>query len=97
MKHANEPDRVVPFVSGFAFVVKTAIWRSFGGFDVELGDYGNENEFCIRIRKAGLVIKWTKHSYIHHIGEQSYGSNPAMELKRTKALEYIRAKHPGWI
>jgi O-antigen biosynthesis protein len=86
----------VPFVGGFAFFVRRSVWDTLGGFDKNLPDYGNEMEFCQRVKRAGLRIVWTKSSYIHHLGNESYGKAIGLEAikKRSlQALAYSQKKH----
>jgi GT2 family glycosyltransferase len=72
-RHRKEPVVDLPYVGGFAFFVRRAIWDEMGGFDKHLPDYGNELEFCRRLTRRGLRIVWSKTSYIHHLGNESYG------------------------
>jgi O-antigen biosynthesis protein len=63
----------LPMVGGFAFFVRRCVWDQLGGFDKLLPDYGNETDFCRRARAADFRIVWSKGSYIHHLGSESYG------------------------
>jgi GT2 family glycosyltransferase len=83
-RHRQEPVVDLPMVGGFAFFIRRAVWEQMGGFDRNLPDYGNETEFCGRVKKAGARIVWSKGSYIHHLGSESYG--------RTIGLEEIRKR-----
>jgi GT2 family glycosyltransferase len=71
-KHENAPIIDIPYAGGFAFFVRRSTWEIFRGFDRQLPDYGNEKEFCLRILQSGLRVVWTKQSYIHHLGSESY-------------------------
>jgi GT2 family glycosyltransferase len=83
-RHLREPVADLPMVGGFAFFVRRAVWDGMGGFDKNLPDYGNEKEFCGRVKRAGARIVWTKGSYIHHLGSESYG--------RTIGIEEVRRR-----
>jgi GT2 family glycosyltransferase len=81
----------LPQISGFAFFIRKDVWDSFGGFDQNLSDYGNEFELCLRLSKAGWRLVWTPNSYIHHFGNASY-----KETKRAKSIvarAYVTQKH----
>jgi O-antigen biosynthesis protein len=94
-KHSGEPVVDLPVAGGFAFFVRRQAWDSLGGFDKNLTDYGNETEFCQRVRQAGLRIVWTKASYIHHLGSASYGRTYGLGQIQKKCLEardYIQRK-----
>lgn len=60
-------------ISGFAFCIRRGVWDLMDGFDARLPDYGNESDLCRRIRAAGYRLLWTRKSYIHHLGKQTYG------------------------
>jgi GT2 family glycosyltransferase len=72
-RHSGHPVVDLPMVGGFAFFVRRSVWDKLGGFDQSLPDYGNESEFCRRVCQVGLRIVWTKASYVHHLGNESYG------------------------
>jgi O-antigen biosynthesis protein len=85
----------MPAVGGFAFFVRREVWHQLGGFDKNLTDYGNESEFCQRLLKAGFRIVWTKASYIHHLGSESYGRTLGFAEIRKRAVgatAYIEKK-----
>jgi GT2 family glycosyltransferase len=63
----------LPWVSGFAFFLRRALWQDLGGFDPGLPDYGNEIDLCRRAAIKGLRTVWVRSAYIHHLAKQSYG------------------------
>ncbi len=85
----------LPQVGGFAFNIRRELWEQLGGFDENLPDYGNESELCVRIRKLGLRIVWTKNSYVHHFGGQSYGqiAEGFIDNKARSGNDYIAEKY----
>jgi GT2 family glycosyltransferase len=86
----------LPIVGGFAFFVRREIWDQFGGFDPELPDYGNESEFCRRLRARGYRVVWTKNGYIHHIGGSSYGKvigRAEIRRRQRYGRDYIERTH----
>jgi GT2 family glycosyltransferase len=85
----------LPFLGGFAFFVRRSIWDQFGGFDRNLPDYGNEIDFCRRVKESGLRIVWSKAAYIHHLGSESYGrilGFSAINQRCLQADSYIQKK-----
>jgi GT2 family glycosyltransferase len=86
-RHQREPVVDLPRVGGFAFFVRRAIWDKLGGFDRQLPDYGNETEFCRRARQLGLRVVWSKGSYIHHLGSESYGRVLGLAEIRKRGLD----------
>lgn len=88
-KHRKEPVVDLPYVGGFAFFVRRAVWDEMGGFDKHLPDYGNELEFCRRLTQRGLRIVWSKTSYIHHLGNESYGRTIGLAEIRARSLQTL--------
>jgi GT2 family glycosyltransferase len=83
LKHQNEPVVDLPRVGGFAFFIRRTVWDEMGGFDKLLPDYGNETELCSRLLRLGLRVVWSKASYIHHLGSESYGRTLGLaEIKK---------------
>ncbi len=80
---------------GFACFIRRSLWQDLGGFDSNLPDYGNESEFCRRVLRRGMRVVWTRNSYIHHFGHQSYGriGNEFIWQRSRAARDYILQKH----
>jgi len=92
-RHQQEPVVDLPWAGGFAFFVRRTVWDKLVGFDKNLPDYGNELEFCGRLKQCGLRVVWSKASYIHHLGAASYGrvlGFAAISERRQQADAYIR-------
>jgi GT2 family glycosyltransferase len=95
-RQKKQPLVDVPFVGGFAFFIRRSVWDALDGFDKNLPDYGNELEFCQRVKRAGLQIAWTKESYIHHLGNESYGKAIGLDTIKKRSLDalaYTQKKH----
>ena len=86
-KHRQEPVVDLPTIGGFAFFVRRTVWDELGGFDKNLQDYGNEKEFCRRLIQGGFRVVWTKASYIHHFGSESYGKTLGLATIRERCLK----------
>jgi GT2 family glycosyltransferase len=94
-RHQESPVIDLPRVGGFAFFVRRSVWNEMGGFDKRLADYGNETEFCRRVREHGLRVVWSRGSYIHHLGSESYGRVLGLVEIRKRGLEadaYVETK-----
>jgi len=87
MKHQRDPVMDLPRVGGFAIFIRRTIWDKTGGFDKHLPDYGNETEYCRRLNRLGLRVVWTKASYIHHLGSESYGRTLGLAEIRKRGLD----------
>ena len=94
-EHESEPVVDLPSLGGFAFFVRRSVWDQIGGFDRNLPDYGNETDFCRRAKESGLRIVWSKGTYIHHLGGESYGrilGFSAINKRCLEAQSYIDRK-----
>jgi hypothetical protein len=74
----------VPLINGFAMALKRSIIGVVGylnetAFPV---GYGEENEFCMRVRAAGFFIVIADNLYLYHERSASFG-----ELRRRQLIE----------
>ncbi len=85
----------LPYVAGFALCIARSTWNVSGGFDVGLPDYGNEKELCLRLGRLGRTNLWVRGSYVHHIGNLSYGTlgQQEVDLRRRRGDTYISRKN----
>ena len=86
-RHHADPIVDLPVAGGFAFFVRRSIWDQMKGFDKNLADYGNETELCRRLLREGYRIAWSRASYIHHLGSESYGKTLGIKTIRERCLE----------
>ena len=86
-KHRGNPVIDLPRLGGFAFFVRRDIWEKTGGFSKQFEDYGNETEFCERLRRLGYRLVWSRESYIHHLGSASYGRVLGLDEIRMRGAE----------
>ena len=94
--HKAESPIELGVIGGFAFFMRRKFWDRLGGFDDNLPDYGNETELCKRLNRLGLQAMWTKASYIHHLGNESYGKSLGLATIRKRCLDdddYIHNVH----
>ncbi len=74
------------WVLGAGMIARTDLIRKLGGFDEDFFLYGEEQDLCLRIRKAGFEIGYIESvSMVHHEG-QSERTSSASEVWRKKAL-----------
>jgi GT2 family glycosyltransferase len=81
--HARE--RSVPMLSGAAMLVRRKVIDEVGGFDERFHMYGEDNEWCLRIARAGWLLVFQPAAVIHHHGAQS-------SLQRWNNLEKLRVQ-----
>lgn len=70
---------VVPTGSGFCMYVRRDALDAVGGFDVDAfpRGYGEENDFCIRAARVGLLNVLDDRTYVHHVRSASFGASKA--------------------
>lgn len=67
----GDAERIVDWVSGCFILVRSAVFRSIGGFDEQFFYYYEDMDLCRRIVQAGYPILFTPAATITHLGGQS--------------------------
>ena len=80
----------VPFVNGFCFMIAKAAFEKVGLLDEETfpTGYGEENDYCIRVKEAGFQLAVCDDTYVFHAKSKSFGHEKRKELSKvgSKAL-----------
>jgi N-acetylglucosaminyl-diphospho-decaprenol L-rhamnosyltransferase len=93
--HDWETDRVQPvdWISGTCLLVRRAALDQVAGFDERIFMYFEDNDLCLRLRRAGWQIVYYPKVTVVHIGAAS----PINEALRRKyydeSLRYFYSKH----
>ncbi|MGR3526140.1 MAG: glycosyltransferase [Paracoccaceae bacterium] len=84
----------LPFLNGFAFMIRRSLIEDIGIFDEETfgAGYGEENDFCIRARRAGWKLIFAPNAYVFHAQSKSYSTEKRLKLA-TAAHTNLCAKH----
>jgi GT2 family glycosyltransferase len=93
-QHIQEVDVVV----GAAFLIRSSLFHTLGGFDEKFFMYFEESDLCQRARNQGYKIIYTPEvSLIHLKGHstQKTASPMAMEYRRSQIYYYYKHRH--WI
>ncbi|MCR5789578.1 MAG: HAD-IIIC family phosphatase [Lachnospiraceae bacterium] len=60
-------------LSGFAMLIKRALWDEIGGFDEDFAPgYFEDDALSMEILRRGYRLKLVKNSFIYHAGSQSF-------------------------
>jgi len=78
-------ERSVPMLGGAAILVRRTVIDEVGGFDERFHVYGEDNEWCLRILRAGWHMVFQPEAVILHHGAQS-------SLQRWTNLEKLRVQ-----
>jgi GT2 family glycosyltransferase len=72
----------IPFLNGFCLLIKRALIDDIGFFDEECfgQGYGEENDYCLRSRKAGWDLAIADDVYVYHHLSRSYSQERRREL-----------------
>lgn len=86
-------------LKGVCFLVKKEVIDTIGKWDDSFGMGGGEdNDFCIRIKKAGFKLAIARNSYIYHYGSASFRElfNNDIEYSKKYSVQQfnkVRKKH----
>ncbi len=63
-------------LAGFAMLMRRAVFEEIGGFDESFGS-GNfeDDDLCVRLRRAGYVLMADESTFIHHYGSRTFKAN----------------------
>ncbi len=85
--------RHVDIVSGCFFMMKTEVWRKFGGFNLKYVMYGEEADLCLRAAKEGYKPMITPNAQIMHLVGASSGKRVEKTLLVAKARSTLIRDH----
>jgi N-acetylglucosaminyl-diphospho-decaprenol L-rhamnosyltransferase len=82
-------------VLGAAMAARAEIIRAVDGFDESFFLYGEDEDLCLRIRKAGYEIGYAEDAVVMHIGGQSERQSQSAERwrKKVRAEYHFYRKH----
>ncbi|MGB3557165.1 MAG: tetratricopeptide repeat protein [Geitlerinemataceae cyanobacterium] len=85
----------VSFINGFCYMITRAALDSVGLLDEESfpHGYGEENDFSLRIMKAGFKLAIADHTYIYHAKSKSFGHQRRKELAK-QGSSTLKEKYP---
>jgi GT2 family glycosyltransferase len=72
-------------LSGFCLVFPKSVWEDVGGFDEEYELYGEDSDFCERLKAKGYTLFTCYDTFVFHHGHKS------MEAS-TKDIQAIRQR-----
>ena len=82
------------FLNGFCLLIRRQVIEEVGYFDEEnfgVG-YGEENDYCLRARKAGWQLTLADDAYVYHAMSRSYNSERRKRLSE-RANMVLAQKH----
>lgn len=87
----------IPTGVGFCMYIKREALNVIGYFDEKYfgKGYGEENDFCMRVKKAGLINILDDSTFIYHKGCGSFTDNEKRSLQK-RNLKIINMLHPEY-
>lgn len=92
---ATDKVQEVDWVTGACLLVRREAIDQVGLLDESIFMYFEDNDWCLRIRKAGWKVYYNPQAEIVHIGGQSLAQNPAAQAAYHQSLIYVYGKHYG--
>ena len=94
----RDDEREVDVVTGCFMLVRREVTEAVGVMDEQFFMYGEETDWCYRIKMAGWKIRFTSGAEIIHFGGQSSKqAAPQMALQlRGSILQFIYKHRPRW-
>ncbi|MBE9593323.1 MAG: glycosyltransferase family 2 protein [Proteobacteria bacterium] len=74
----------IAWVLGASMIVRRGIVEDLGGFDESFFLYGEEQDLCLRVRKAGSTIGYVPDSVVIHLGGQSERNTLPVDIWKKK-------------
>lgn len=84
----------ITFLNGFCLMIRREVINAVGYFDEESfgRGYGEENDYCLRARKAGWMLAVADDTYVWHAQSRSYSDDRRRQLSAA-AGEILAAKY----
>ncbi len=76
----------IAWVLGASMIIRSDIMKRLGGFDESFFVYGEDQDLCLRIRKAGYEIGYNDSAIVVHLGAQSERETTTADVWRKKIL-----------
>jgi N-acetylglucosaminyl-diphospho-decaprenol L-rhamnosyltransferase len=83
----------VDWVSGACLLIRRSAFEQIGGFDEQMFMYFEDNDICLRLRKAGWGVAYNPHVAIAHIGGASLCDSSRRRRYYYQSLRYFFSKH----
>jgi len=92
-KHAKEElsglNGDIAWVLGASMITRRRLFMELGGFDEKFFLYGEEQDLCLRIRKAGSIIGYVPEAVVIHWGGVSEKDTTSADLWKKKLVAEI--------
>ena len=92
---ATERTQPVDWISGACMLVRRTATEQVGLLDEGFFMYFEDDDWCLRMRRAGWKVYYHPAEAIVHLGGQSLARNPRAQTAYEASLRYFYRKHYG--
>lgn len=86
-----------PTTHGFCMLIRRNVIEKYGLFDEAFGaGYGEENDFCMRVRLHGYTHAIANRAYVYHEGSKSFSVERRNE-RAEKNAKLINERYPDYL
>jgi GT2 family glycosyltransferase len=71
--HQYDDDRQIFWATGACFIIRSNIYRQFGGLDEDLFAHMEEIDLCWKINRTNLRVMYSGKSVVYHLGAGTLG------------------------
>lgn len=83
-----------PSANGFCMLIRRGVINRYGLFDEVFGKgYGEENDFCLRVKKYGYKSFFANHAFVYHEKSKSFTAKGRKELIKNNS-KILRKRYP---
>jgi GT2 family glycosyltransferase len=85
----------IAWVTGASMFIRRQVYTALRGFDPDFFLFGEDIDFCLRLRKHGYEIGFVHEAEVRHIGAASeFGADPYESwTRRTNGIQLFWKKH----
>lgn len=94
----DEPALDTMLLMGFCLMTTRAVLEAHGPLDAGLPMGGDDLEYSLRLRRAGLVLRVVPSVFVHHKGQASFAAHPAeaVERFRQESVDRVYDRLKAW-
>jgi GT2 family glycosyltransferase len=86
----------VPVAHGFCMLIRRGSIKKYGLFDEVFGrGYGEEVDFCMRLRKHGYKCLLSNRAYVFHLEARSFSLEEKAKILK-ESEKFIDGRYPGY-
>lgn len=87
---------IAPVAHGFCMLIRRSVIKKYGLFDEAFGmGYGEEVDFCLRVRQKGFKSVIANWSYVFHLEGKSFGIDKKKKLIE-ESSKIIHSRYPKY-